>query len=179
MSVYLKTISDKDSIRKAIVQREDAIKAYKRMNVDKGREESLLSQIENQVKDAADELKKALDKNKSMAVYQHQLDFLLQSSKILQTTADEIMTECREEMQNTTYSIFEQLMWKKGVFSQVQIMEDYSFRLLDNYGEQTLGSCSAAERALLALSFTLALQLIKFLFCRHTPLSDILPVPKS
>lgn len=30
--------------------------------------------------------------------------------------------------------------------------------MFDRYGNQTLGSCSAAERALLALSFTLALQ---------------------
>ena len=50
------------------------------------------------------------------------------------------------------------LLWKKNAFSKVEILEDYTFRLLDNYGTQTLGSCSAAERALLALSFTIALQ---------------------
>ena len=61
-------------------------------------------------------------------------------------------------MEKETLEAFTKLLWKKNAFSKVEILEDYTFRLLDNYGTQTLGSCSAAERALLALSFTLALQ---------------------
>ena len=61
-------------------------------------------------------------------------------------------------MELETLNTFTKLLWKKDAFSKVEILEDYTFRLLDNYGSQTLGSCSAAERALLALSFTLALQ---------------------
>ena len=61
-------------------------------------------------------------------------------------------------MELETFNTFTNLLWKKDAFMKVEILEDYKFRLLDNYGNQTLGSCSAAERALLALSFTLALQ---------------------
>ena len=61
-------------------------------------------------------------------------------------------------MQKETFDFFNRLIWKKNAFSKVNILEDYSFQLLDQYGDQTLGSCSAAERALLALSFTIALQ---------------------
>ena len=70
------------------------------------------------------------------------------------------MDECRVSIQNETFRIFDNLIWKKDAFSKVEILENYSFRLLDKYGNQTLGSCSAAETALLALSFTLALQLV-------------------
>ena len=38
------------------------------------------------------------------------------------------------------------------------IDEDYIFHLKNIFNEETLGSCSAAERGLLALSFTMALQ---------------------
>ena len=69
-----------------------------------------------------------------------------------------MLAESRLEMENETFDTFSKLLWKKDAFSKVEILEDYTFRLLDNYGSQTLGSCSAAERALLALSFTLALQ---------------------
>ena len=61
-------------------------------------------------------------------------------------------------IQEETFEIFNNLIWKEDAFSKVEILENYSFRLLDKYGNQTLGSCSAAETALLALSFTLALQ---------------------
>ena len=93
-----------------------------------------------------------------MGLLRKQLDFCTKSIRILSDTKDEILTECRQEMQTETFNIFSRLIWKAGAFSKVNILEDYSFELLDQYGEQTLGSCSAAERALLALSFTIALQ---------------------
>ena len=61
----------------------------------------------------------------------------------------------------------------------MEIGEDYSFRLYDTYGNQTLGSCSAAETALLALSFTLALQDISkhdSLLFIDTPIGRVDPV---
>ena len=60
----------------------------------------------------------------------------------------------------------------------MEILEDYTFRLLDKYGSQTLGSCSAAERALLALSFTLALQKVSMhdsLLFIDTPIGRVDP----
>ena len=77
---------------------------------------------------------------------------------LLDETLNEIINECRKEMEVATFDIFDKLIWKKNAFSKVNILEDYSFELLDAYGQQTLGACSAAERALLALSFTIALQ---------------------
>ena len=76
----------------------------------------------------------------------------------MKETRIELLAESRNEMEQETFNTFTKLLWKKDAFSKVEILEDYTFRLLDNYGSQTLGSCSAAERALLALSFTLALQ---------------------
>lgn len=73
---------------------------------------------------------------------------------------------------------FSKLLWKKDAFSKVEILEDYTFRLLDVYGSQTLGSCSAAERALLALSFTLALQKVSMhdsLLFIDTPIGRVDP----
>jgi len=72
----------------------------------------------------------------------------------------DILEESRSEMAEETLSVFNKLLWKKDTFSKVEILDDYTFRLLDRYDQQTLGSCSAAERALLALSFTLALQTV-------------------
>lgn len=76
----------------------------------------------------------------------------------MKETRLDLLEESRREMEQETFDTFSRLLWKKDSFSKVEIVEDYTFRLLDKYGSQTLGSCSASERALLALSFTLALQ---------------------
>ena len=47
-------------------------------------------------------------------------------------------------------------MWKRK-FSKVELMENYSTSVINNDGFECLGSCSAAERELLVLAFTLAL----------------------
>jgi len=44
------------------------------------------------------------------------------------------------------------------MFSRIEIDEDFTFNLFDVYSEQCIGSCSAAERALLAIAFTISLQ---------------------
>ena len=96
--------------------------------------------------------------NRLLDIYRKQLDFCKKGIILLDETLNEIIDECRKEMEIVTFDIFNKLIWKKDAFSKVNILEDYSFELLDAYGQQTLGACSAAERALLALSFTIALQ---------------------
>ena len=93
-----------------------------------------------------------------METIERQKEFCQNCSKILKDCKDEILEECRLQIQAETFEIFNRLIWKKEAFSKVEILENYAFKLLDTYGTQSLGSCSAAETALLALSFTLALQ---------------------
>lgn len=155
---FLKTIPNTDEISDAISKREQCSKQLAEENQRIGRERYILEQYETAAKNAREELDKAMRSNDRMAVFKKQLDFCSNSVTLLQEIKEEILKECREEMQKETFQIFDKLIWKKGAFTKVNILDNYSFQLLDSYGEQTLGSCSAAERALLALSFTIALQ---------------------
>ena len=103
-------------------------------------------------------LKALIEKNKQFEKINKQAEYCKKCRNILNEIRIELLQESRDEMAKETFDVFNKLLWKKDAFSKVEILEDYTFRLLDNYGQQTLGSCSAAERALLALSFTLALQ---------------------
>ena len=103
-------------------------------------------------------LKGLIEKNKQLEKVNEQAEYCKKCRNILKETRLELLDESRHEMETETLNTFTKLLWKKESFSKVEILEDYTFRLLDMYGSQTLGSCSAAERALLALSFTLALQ---------------------
>lgn len=158
LEAFLRTIPNTEEISHAIDNRATCQSQLDSENQRLGREQHYVEQYKRETETAQEELDKAIKNNSAMEIYGRQMDFCNKSLKILRSTKDEILTECRQEMQKETFDIFSRLIWKQDAFSRVNILEDYSFQLLDAYGEQTLGSCSAAERALLALSFTIALQ---------------------
>ncbi len=158
LEAFLRTIPNTEEISHAIDNRDTCVSQLTSESQRLGREKLYLEQYEREAKAAQEELDKAMKNNSAMDVYSKQMDFCNKSLRILKATKDEILTECRQDMQRETFEIFSRLIWKKDAFTRVNILEDYSFQLLDSYNEQTLGSCSAAERALLALSFTIALQ---------------------
>lgn len=71
-----------------------------------------------------------------------------------------MMDEVRDKLVAETMRIFTDLEWKKDSYSKIELDENYNLELYDMDGYPTVGICSAGERALLALSFTLALQKI-------------------
>ena len=158
LSKELRTIPNQDEIRKAIIEREEYRKSINPLHEKFGRENLILEARAKAVKRAEKDLDDAMKSNSLLAIYRKQLDFCKKGIVLLDETLNEIIEECRKEMEVVTFEIFNKLIWKKDAFLKVNILEDYSFELLDAYGQQTLGACSAAERALLALSFTIALQ---------------------
>ena len=69
----------------------------------------------------------------------------------------EMMTEVRGKMQDRTMEYFSELIWKHGVYDHITLDDKYQLDLIHRDGYSCVGSCSAAERSLLALAFTLAL----------------------
>lgn len=158
LSKELRTIPNQEEIRKAIIEREEYRKSINPLHEKFGRENLILEARAKAVKRAEKDLDDAMKSNSLLAIYRKQLDFCKKGIVLLDETLNEIIEECRKEMEVVTFEIFNKLIWKKDAFLKVNILEDYSFELLDAYEQQTLGACSAAERALLALSFTIALQ---------------------
>lgn len=154
----IRDIPNQDEITKAISDREQYRESLNKLHEKFGRENLILESCAKMVKKAEKELDDAMRSNRQMENYRKQLEFCTKGVKLLDETLKEIVEECRKDMQIETFKIFDRMIWKKKAFTKVNILEDYSFELLDAYGHQTLGSCSAAERALLALSFTIALQ---------------------
>lgn len=103
------------------------------------------------------ELDKALEKDKEF----HHINSLLQlaknSQQIVTSIESEMMAEVREQMESRTMDYFRKLIWKKDVYDHITLNEKYQLDLIHRNGYSCVGSCSAAERSLLALSFTLAL----------------------
>ena len=158
LSKELRSIPNQQEIRQAIIERDEYRKNIGPLHEKFGRENLILEARTKAVTRAEKELEEAMKSNRRLDIYRNQLDFCKKGILLLDETLKEIIEECRKEMEVVTFEIFDKLIWKKGAFSKVNILEDYSFELLDAYEQQTLGACSAAERALLALSFTIALQ---------------------
>lgn len=158
LSIELRSIPNQDEIRKAIIEREEYRRNVNPLHEKLGKESLILEVRSKAVAKAEKELDDAMKSNRRMEIFRKQLEFCTKGVLLLDETLNEIIEECRKEMEVVTFEIFNKLIWKKDAFSKVNILEDYSFELLDAYEQQTLGACSAAERALLALSFTIALQ---------------------
>ena len=155
---YLMNIPNSEAITTAIMQKKEYRVSRDNIVKKKGIEEQHKKVLDAQYCEQSKLLKSLLEKNKQLEKVNLQAEYCKKCRNILRETRLELLDESRKEMELETFNTFTNLLWKKDAFMKVEILEDYKFRLLDNYGNQTLGSCSAAERALLALSFTLALQ---------------------
>ena len=158
LNIYLMNIPNTEAVTKAIEEKQKYRKTRDEIVAKKGVEEEHKKVLENQYYKQSKSLQLLIDKNKQLEKISKQADYCKMCRNVLKETRLDLLEESRREMEQETFDTFTQLLWKKDSFSKVEILEDYTFRLLDKYGSQTLGSCSAAERALLALSFTLALQ---------------------
>ena len=98
-----------------------------------------------------------LTKNDRAREVASEVHFCEKSLSVAQQAKHLRMDEARREIEDETTRRFMQLVWKKNTFEAVHIGEDYDLSLMHVKGYECLGSVSAAERQLLAFSFTLAL----------------------
>lgn len=178
LNTYLMNIPNTEAITKAIEQKKILGAERDGIIARRGAEEAHKKDLDNKYVAQDKKLKALIDKNKQLEKINAQAEYCKKCRNVLKETRLELLAESRFEMEQETLSTFTKLLWKKDAFSKVEILEDYTFRLLDNYGAQTLGSCSAAERALLALSFTLALQKVSMhdsLLFIDTPIGRVDP----
>ena len=86
------------------------------------------------------------------------LRFAMEALEIVTETKDEIVEEVKREMEDRTMEIFNRLVWKKDTYGRIKLDDNFQLTLYHKKtGQSCLFSCSAAEKELLALAFTIAL----------------------
>jgi DNA sulfur modification protein DndD len=93
---------------------------------------------------------------------------------------DSIMRNVKDEVCRKTSEQFLSLIWKKGVYKGVTIDDDYNISVLHISGREGIGSLSAGERQVCALSFMAALNSVSGFdvpIIIDTPLARISNVP--
>lgn len=149
--------SDKDQI---IVWHNQRKKHQELLDANKQKlniQEFCLREKENSKINIDNELNKELSKQAECKKLDQQIKFLKKAEETVSKIEQEMMTEVRDKMQLRTMQYFSGLIWKKGVYDHITLDDKYQLDLIHHDGYSCVGSCSAAERSLLALAFTLAL----------------------
>ena len=112
------------------------------------------------IEDLNNQLKEEIEKGEKVAKIKKQIGFCIKSLDIVRKTKEIIREKTREKIEAETNKNFFKLIWKKRTFKDININKDYNINLIHSMGYECLGTIGAAERELLALSFTLALHTI-------------------
>lgn len=160
LDAELKQFSDKEKVRD-MHERRIKHKALADSNmVKKARFEIELQSNEENLAEIQKQIEKARNSIKEFKEMNLKIDFATEARKIVEDIEQEMMDEVRQKLVAETMRIFTDLEWKKDSYRKIELDENYNLELYDMDGYPTVGTCSAGERALLALSFTLALQKI-------------------
>jgi len=116
--------------------------------------------VEGDIARLNEELKAELKKEGRFKILKRQLEFCGSAFNATKQVKKNIMDQTRQMIEDETKKTFFDLMWDKDTYGNIRIDENYSIHLIHAMGYECLGTTSAAERELLALSFTLALHAI-------------------
>ena len=119
---------------------------------------------------------KLLRKDKRTKKLAIQQDIWLKITKITEDALSSLKEDIRTEVQDLTFKIFTETMYKKKTWESFTIDEKYFAQLFDTHLVSKLGSISAGERLFLTLSFISALKEItgyKFPLIIDTPLGRV------
>lgn len=154
----LKQFMDKEKIKNMHSKRMTHAEQLKSNRIKKTKYEVETERLQEKLQDIKDKISKALSSAKELEEINKKIEFANKARDIVNEIEKEMMDEVREKITKETMNIFKQLEWKKDTFSYIELDENYNLEMYDVDGYPTVGTCSAGERALLALSFTLALQ---------------------
>lgn len=85
------------------------------------------------------------------------LDFCQDALTVASSAKDKVMVDVRREIEQQTREYFLSMIWKERTYESVEIGEDYNVSVKHVSGCESIGTLSAGERQVLALSFVAAL----------------------
>ena len=157
----ISTVSDVAAIE-IEMQRKVNNERTRERNIEKrGSYKNELENKRRELEAAKKEYEDAVSKNDACEELKQYLDFVTSAKIIISTIKDEIVNDVKYRMERLTMEIFEELIWKKETYGRIELDDNFRLRLFHkSTGLPCLDSCSAAEKELLALAFTIALHTV-------------------
>ena len=150
-------ISDKEEVKRRHNERQDN-EEIRKINIEKlGVAKDQLSKAKEDKEKFNKDLEKALEKDAECSRIRQLIGFATRGRNVIGSVEEDMMNEVRIKMEERTTYYFMQLIWKKSTYDRIVLNDEFQLDLIHKDGYSCVGTCSAAERCLLALSFTLAL----------------------
>lgn len=134
-------------------EKENAIIDITRLNTD-------IENAQNFVKAKKEDLDTELKKQTKFNLLRNKLKFCKDSLDAAKKIKEEIVTETKMEIESKTKKQFFELIWNSESFEDVKIDDNYNLSVIHKSGLESIGSLSAGQREILALSFIAALNSI-------------------
>jgi DNA sulfur modification protein DndD len=128
------------------------------------------------------DLTKELEKSKKFKVANEKLKLANDTLEVFSRVRQRLIDDIRNTIQQKTKDYFLSLIWKKETYDDVKIDDDYNISVINRIGSECLGTLSAGERQVLALSFLAALREVSGFDAPvviDTPLGRISKEPKE
>lgn len=125
---------------------------------------SYKTELDNKKRDleaAKKEYDEAVDKDNKCTDLKNHKDFVEKARMIIASIKNEIVGDVKARMEQLTMEIFEELLWKKETYGRIELDDNFRLKLFHKVTNiSCLDSCSAAEKELLALAFTIAIHTV-------------------
>lgn len=158
IDAYLKNFTNAEEIRNKHAERNKHEKLIDNNSEKVGRCKGAIESHKKELNDIQKQIDKIIENQKELKYINDKISFAKRSKELVEEIELEMMAEVKDKITKVTMEIFVELLWKKDTYDRIELDENYRLELYHKDGLPSVGSCSAAERALLALSFTLALQ---------------------
>jgi DNA sulfur modification protein DndD len=173
--------TDIEEIKKLEMQRQEAAKKREDLNIQIGRENQIILMREGRIRYCEVKLKQELKKESKNDNLRNLLAFCEDSLQCARETKDSIMKDVRAQVEKKASDQFLALIWKKDTYKGVVIDDNYNISVPYIDGREALGTLSAGERQVCALSFMAALNSVsgfKVPIIIDTPLARISREPR-
>lgn len=182
--ILLKTIGSapEQIIRNLKENLENTKEIIKKLIVEISQDELNAKYTEKEIGNDRDKLNKLLKKQDRYKMLYIMSTFLDDSIDIAEKIKNEIMNEVRIKIEEKTKEQFFSLIWNPEAFTDVKIDEDYNISVTHLSGREGIGTLSAGQRQVLALSFIAAIKKVSGFdvpILIDTPLGRISKLPKS
>jgi DNA sulfur modification protein DndD len=176
-----KTIPDDVDVSELEKQRKRIDGRIKDMREDLGQLRGKIEQQKELVEERKDEWQREVEREKKHETIIRKISFVENAQKKVEGIEKEILEQVRTETEDSLQKFFNDLIWKDEPYD-IELTDDYEVHVYGPSGEKNLGSLSAGERQVLALSFMSALAQISGFSAPiliDTPLGRISSKPKK
>ena len=153
----ISTVTGIEEIEAATHQRENNEKLRDSNREKIGKYKEQLESMRKKLQEKNKEYSDALAANQACKEIREKYEFVQRAKDLLVKIKNGIVTDITTQLEGKTMELFDALIWKKGTYGRVELDANFRLKLYHKITMSScLNSCSAAEKELLALAFTLA-----------------------